>query len=116
MLDLYRALITLRLDYQALAASDDLIGCAFALDDDTIALRRSGGGEVFWIVVRFRSAGTVRLDQAEDVGTRRSGWDIALTTEDPLFSPDPLPPLVDADDAIPVIHFRRAGGVILRRR
>jgi maltooligosyltrehalose trehalohydrolase len=116
VLELYRALITLRLDHPALAASPDLSGCAFAIDDDTVALRRTDGKDVFWIVVRFKLAGTVRLDSigcfGDDLG---AAWTVALTTEEPLFAPDPLPPVIDAGGAAPVIEFKRAGGVILRK-
>jgi len=115
VLELYRALIALRLEHTALAASDDLAGCAFALDDDTVALRRSDHRDVFWIVVRFQTAGTVRLDAAADFDDRGTAWDVAFTTEEPLFSPDPLPPDIDLAAGGPVIHFKRAGGVILRK-
>jgi maltooligosyltrehalose trehalohydrolase len=117
VLELYRALIALRLDHPALAASSDLAGCAFAVDDDTVALRRSEGKAVFWVVARFRSGGTVRLDMiAESESEAGSGWDVVLTTEEPLFARDPLPPDVDVGGKIPVIHFKRAGAVILKSR
>ncbi len=117
VLELYRALIALRLDHPALAASSDLAGCAFAIDDDTVALRRGEGTSVFWVVARFRSGGTVRLDVvAESAGDAGSGWDVVLTTEEPLFAGDPLPPDIDAGGEIPVIHFKRAGAVILKGR
>jgi len=116
VLELYRALISLRLDYPALAASPDLSGCAIAIDQDSVALRRSDGNDVFWIVVRFRSAGTVRLAPdgpfSRDLGAR---WTVALTTEEPLFCLDPQPPDVDADGEAPVMDFKRAGGVVLRK-
>ena len=117
VLELYRALIALRLDHPALAASADLSGSADAIDDDTVAMRRTDGTDVFWIVVRFKTPGTVRLDPLADAGDeRRMSWDVMLTTEDPLFCVDPLPPDVDLGGDPPVIHFKRAGGVILRGR
>lgn len=116
VLELYRALIALRLDYQALAASPNPSGCAVAIDAETVAVRRSDGDQVFWVVVRFRSAGTVRLDAAAvfeaDLG---STWTVALTTEEPLFCLDPRPPDIDVDGEAPVVVFKRAGGVVLRK-
>ena len=52
----------------------------------------------------------------EIVGTREksdSSWRAILTTEDPLFAPDPRPPMIDA--AVPMIRFERPGAVILKR-
>ena len=116
VLELYRALIALRLDYPALGAAPDLSGCAFAIDDDTLALRRSDDKDTFWIVVRFRSAGTVRLDTiaAFDVEPG-SAWSAVLTTEEPVFCPDPQYPDIDLGRAGPVVRFKRAGGVMLKK-
>ena len=113
-LNLYRALMTLRLDHPALGASSELHGDAVALDADTIAMRRAQGDEVFWIVARFRTAGaadlgpTVRAREKSD-----SSWRVLLTTEDPLFAPDPMPPTLD--EKVPLITFERAGAVILKQ-
>ena len=113
-LNLYRALMALRLDYPALGASAELQGDATALDDDTIAIRRAESKDVFWIVARFRTGGTVDIggltSSREQSG---SAWEVVLTTEEPLFAPDPHPPMVDA--AIPMVRFERAGAVILKR-
>lgn len=117
VLELYRALIALRLDHSALGAGSEVKGCAFAVDDDTVAVRRSDGADVFWIIVRFRTAGAVRLDSlAEFAGDADNRWDVALTTEEPLFSANPRPPEIDLNAEGPVIHFERAGGVILRKK
>jgi hypothetical protein len=117
VLELYRALIALRLDHPALGASSDLAGCAAALDDDTVAMRRSNDHDVFWVVVRLKTPGTVRLDTFPQFrNEHHAAWDVAFTTEDPLFSADPLPPDIDRDGDSPVIAFRRAGGVILKSR
>jgi maltooligosyltrehalose trehalohydrolase len=113
-LNLYRTLIALRLDHPALAASSELHGEAVALDDDTIAMRRAQGKDVFWIVARFRTSGIA--DLGSSVAARdRSGasWQVVLTTEDPLFAPDPRPPIVDP--AVPTVRFERAGAVVLKR-
>lgn len=117
VLELYRALIALRLDHPALGASPDFTGSAFAVGDDTIAVQRRDGSEVFWVVARLRSGGMVRLDMlTESDADARSQWDVALTTEEPLFTPDPLPPDVDLGGDIPVVRFQRAGAVILKGR
>jgi maltooligosyltrehalose trehalohydrolase len=118
VLELYRALIALRLDHpSALGASTDTVGEAVVLDDDTLAVRRTDGeDEVFWIVTRFRSAGEVDLGAAinahDDVS---ASWSVVLTTEDPVFATDPRPPEIDEQGG-PLIRFARAGAVILRKR
>ncbi|HEU4936125.1 MAG TPA: malto-oligosyltrehalose trehalohydrolase [Vicinamibacterales bacterium] len=113
-LDLYRTLMTLRLDHPALGASSELQGEAVALDDDTIAMRRAEGDDVFWIVARFRTPGSADLGQITSAHDKSdSSWRVVLTTEDPLFAPDPRPPMVDL--AVPTIRFERAGAVILKR-
>ena len=115
-LELYRALIALRLDHQALGASSHRSACAFAIDADTVALRRADGDEVFWVVLRFRSPGTVRLDGADVFnGDLGSTWTVALTTEEPLFCLDSQPPDIDLGGDGPIIAFKRAGGVVLRK-
>jgi maltooligosyltrehalose trehalohydrolase len=117
VLELYRALIALRLDHPALGASSDLTGCAFALDADTVAMRRGDDHDVFWVVVRFKTPGIVRLDTIpQSDGEPHSAWEVAFTTEEPLFSADPLPPDIELDGDHPVIAFKRAGGVILKSR
>jgi maltooligosyltrehalose trehalohydrolase len=114
--ELYRALIALRLDNPALSASADLSGCAFAVDEDTIALRRADGAAVFCVIVRFRSAGEVGLDSIGEFGLDSgSEWEVVLTTEEPLFALDPRPPEIDTSGP-PIVHFKRPGGVILRKR
>jgi maltooligosyltrehalose trehalohydrolase len=116
VLELYRALIALRLDHpSALGASAGVAGDAIALDDETVAVRRADGGDVFWVIVRFMSAGLVDLtDATEARGEGAAEWSVVLTTEDPLFALDPRPPQVD-ERAGPLIRFERAGAVILRR-
>ena len=115
VLELYRALIMLRLDTPSLSASTDLSGCAFPLDEDTIALRRADEAAVFWVIVRLRSSGEVRLDSiSESALDSGSGWEVVLTTEEPLFAPAPMPPDIDTA-GLPIVHFKRAGGVILRK-
>src|SRR5205085_814054 len=108
--------IALRLDYpSALGASTGLAADAVALDDETIAVRRADGGDVFWAIVRFKSAGVVDLSGATEVrGEDSAEWTVVLTTEDPLFALDPCPPQVDERRG-PLIRFERAGAVILKK-
>ena len=95
VLELYRALIALRLDHpSALGASTETAGDAVAVDDDTLAMRRrDGDDEVFWVVARFRGGGEVDLAAAIDAHEDGSpSWSVVLTTEDPVFAADPRPP------------------------
>ncbi len=113
-LNLYRTLMALRLDHPTLGASSELQGDAMALDHDTIAMRRADGDDVFWIVARLRTSGIADLGPIAGAREKSdSSWRVWLTTEDPLFAPDPRPPVIDP--AVPTIHFERAGAVILKR-
>jgi maltooligosyltrehalose trehalohydrolase len=117
VLELYRALIALRLDHpSALGASTDTAGDAVVIDDETLALRRTDGdNEVFWVVTRFRGGGEVDLAAAIDAREDGSpSWSVVLTTEDPVFAADPRPPVIDEQRG-PRIRFARAGAVILRK-
>lgn len=115
--ELYRALIALRLDHSAaIGASREMSGEATALDGDTIAIRRAGGADVFWIVVRWRGAGIADLSAAVDAaGDAPAEWTIVLTTEEPRFATNPHPPDVDEKGG-PLVRFARAGAVILKKR
>jgi maltooligosyltrehalose trehalohydrolase len=117
VLELYRALIALRLDHpQVLGAAAETSGHAVALDHATVAMRRSDGDDVFWIVTRLIGGGTVDLSSAvEEAGDLDGGWDVVLTTEDPLFALNPIPLDVDEGGG-PRIRFARAGAVIIRKR
>ena len=78
-------------------------------------MRRADGGDVFWVVVRFRTAGVVDLSAAaEGRGETGAEWTVVLTTEDPLFALDSCSPEIDERRG-PLIRFKRAGAVILRR-
>jgi maltooligosyltrehalose trehalohydrolase len=117
VLELYRALIALRLDHStALGASTSVAGEAVALDDETVAMRRADGDQVFWVIARFRSAGVADLSAAtEACGEARAEWTVVLTTEEPLFAVDPRPLEVDERGG-PLIRFERAGAVILKKK
>jgi maltooligosyltrehalose trehalohydrolase len=114
-LSLYRSLLALRREHDALAASDETRGTAVSPDDESIVVRRSENGETFWVVARFKSAGTVNLAEASGAmraGALSEGLEIVLDTEHGEFTADPE--AIDVDG--PLIRFARAGAVILKER
>ncbi len=79
-------------------------------------IRRTEQGKVFWIVARLRGSGPIDLSSFADArGDEGSEWNVVLSTEEPLFAPDPAPPQVDLQAAGPVVHFSRPGAVILQK-
>jgi maltooligosyltrehalose trehalohydrolase len=113
-LALYRRLLQLRREHEALGASDALSADATALDADTIVMRRTcGTGPAFLIVVRLRGEGAI--DPGGHAGESPRGWRVLLTTEDDAFTIDPQPLRIDSGTGAPVIHFPRPGAVILMR-
>ena len=114
--DLYRALLALRLDHPALGASTETAGDAEAPDEGSIVIRRAEFGQVFWIAARLKGAGPVDLAPlVEARGEADGGWTVVLSTEEPLYAPDPAPPQIDWDSRGPVVHFRRPGAVIFQK-
>jgi len=114
-LALYRALLALRREHAALAGSHRTSGDAVAPDDETIVVRRGEHGSIFWIVARFRSAGSVDLESAAAVlgvplDARRVG--VALDSEHGEFAGDPTA----IDVAGLTVTFRRPGAVVLEER
>jgi maltooligosyltrehalose trehalohydrolase len=107
VLDLYRALIDLRRREPALGASQECAGEATAPDEDTVVMRRRGADRTFWIVARLTQPGAV-------VVRLTSPADVALTSEDAAFAPDPTPPVIERGAAGTTIRFQRAGAVILK--
>jgi maltooligosyltrehalose trehalohydrolase len=119
VLALYRALLSLRLEFPALGASERTSGWAVAPDTDTLIMRRPDAEGDFWIVARLRGAGAADLAAARDGSALAGGrdrWRIVLTTEDPTFALEPHPPAVDWNPEGPVVRFVRPGAVILRQR
>jgi maltooligosyltrehalose trehalohydrolase len=111
-LALYRQLLVLRREHQALAASDSYEGHAVAPDDQSIVLRRSDAGETFWIVARLKSSGEIDLaEAAATLGDRvdPARLELVLDTEHAEFTADPEPIHLSG-----TIRFGRAGAVILR--
>ena len=114
-LALYRALLALRLDRRALAASDRTSGCATAPGDNSLVIRRSDGRETFWIVACFRGAAAVELSTASDALRHDLGGaalDVVLDTEHAEFAGTPAH--IDIDGTR--ITFQRPGAIILRQR
>lgn len=114
-LALYRALLALRLEHEALAASDQPSGSAASPDDESIVVRREGDSETCWVVARFQSAGEVNLETAAatlgaPLTTRRLA--LMLDTEHAEFAEAPA--AIHVADA--VVRFARPGAVILRER
>jgi allophanate hydrolase subunit 1 len=68
-------------------------------------------------VARLRGAGSIDLAPlAAARSHRHGGWQVLLTTEEPLFAPDPRPPQIDVAAAGPAVRFERPGAVILKKR
>jgi maltooligosyltrehalose trehalohydrolase len=115
VLALYRALLTLRLDHEALGASDEPAGTSFAPDPDTLIVRRAAGEDVFWIVARMGDPGPVDLAAATGESLRDRRWTTVLSTEEPAYAAEPMPIHVDDDFDGPLVRFERAGAVILKQ-
>ncbi len=113
---LYRALLALRLDHPALGASTETAGDAEAPDESAIVIRRAEYGEVFWVAARLKGAGPVDLAPLAEAREEEDGeWTVVLSTEEPLYAPDPAPPQIDVSGQGPVVHFQRPGAVIFRK-
>ncbi|MGE3510079.1 MAG: malto-oligosyltrehalose trehalohydrolase [Vicinamibacterales bacterium] len=121
-LRLYRALLRLRRSEAALRPGGSFD--AAALDEDTVAVRRSGTTDDLVVVTRLRGAGDVNLTGAlaERGGTRdmdekpsMHDWQVVMTTEDPEFVAD-VPcraPRVDVVSC--TVRFERPSAVVFRR-
>ena len=110
-LALYRALLSLRREHPALSGSDRTAGTAVSPDDDSLVVRRDEGGAVFWIVVRFRSTGSVDLQAvaaALGVPFEARRLRLVLDTEHAEFAADPM--AIDIDERM--IRFQRPGAII----
>ena len=90
----------------------------WAPDPAVIVFRRSAErGDAVWTVARLAGAGDVDLG-AIGAGelVESSEWDVVLTTEDPMFALDPVPPVIDRQPGGPIVRFGRPGAVILKTR
>ena len=107
VLRLYRALLHLR---RSIVCADGAHADIRALDDDTLSLAWSTGGDQpsALVVVRLRGAGRVGLDSAVDDLDR--SWRVALTTEDEPFAACGKPPVLHARE----VEFARASAIVMR--
>jgi maltooligosyltrehalose trehalohydrolase len=111
---LYQALLALRREEPALHAGDRSRLEVSALDEGTIAMRRSSEHRSVLAVVRLTGAGTVDLATAPGVTSREApGWVALLHTEEERFAAEPHPPVILDSGPTPVIQFMRPSAVIL---
>jgi maltooligosyltrehalose trehalohydrolase len=106
-LALYQRLLALRAEHPALQASRCPSGEAWAHGDGAIVMRRRGAGETFVVVAALREPCDVPYAEYAD---ERGPVEPVLSTEDPSFAADPMPPEV----AQGRVAFRRPGAVLLR--
>ena len=109
VLELHRALLRLRHERGALRGSDECETDAEAVNGDTLVMQRGGPDEQrVLIVARLRGYGPI------EVAPLTGGpWRQLLSTEDDLFTADPMPALLDR--AVGVIEFHRPGAIIFTR-
>ena len=116
-LALYRALLALRRQESALSGSGESAGAAFAPDDETLVVRRSDADSTFWIVCRFKSAGTVDLAAAAAAAGHELGdLQLVLDTEHAEFAAAPRPLAITLDRADASVRFERPGAVIVQEQ
>jgi maltooligosyltrehalose trehalohydrolase len=113
VLALYRRLLQLRRAEPALQASTATSGEAFALDADTIAVRRASGRAVYWIIARLRGLGAVNLAPLQEFAAGTAAT-VVISTEDAAFAEDPQPLALSAGDECPRIVFARPGALVLK--
>lgn len=111
-LRLYRALLALRRTEPALRSNECGRFRARAIGEESLLLEHEGapGRSLAW-VVRLRGAGAISL--AGWLGSADRRWEVVLTTEDPGFTPDPMPPHVAHVGADLTITFARPSAVLL---
>ena len=117
VLALYRQLLVLRREHDALAGSDDLAGEAVAPDAGTLVMRRAANGETFWIVARFIDGGEVDLTEAASTlghDLRGVRLDVVLDTEHSEFASEPRAIDVSAMSAATIVRFARPGAIVLK--
>lgn len=112
LLRLYRAGLALRRqhDLGRLERGDYRV---IGRDGELVLDIRRAGREDLVVVVRLGGAGV--LESAEGPGPEGAGWQVALSTEDEAFVPDPRPPTLGPGRPWPRVAFRRAGAVVLTR-
>ena len=117
VLALYRELLNLRRKHSALAGGDELQGEAYAPDAGTIVMRRSAGGDAFWVIARLTSGGNVDLNEAASVlghELRGARLNVLLDTEHAEFAADPTAIDVSTVSGATIVRFARPGAIILQ--
>jgi maltooligosyltrehalose trehalohydrolase len=113
LLRLYRRLLALRREEPSLGARERSgEPVVQAVGDDGLVVRREAPhARPLLAAVRLRGAGVMDLRDhpAAHLAANRA-WAPLLTTEDPPFTAEPSPPVVDA--AGPSVRFARAGAVL----
>jgi maltooligosyltrehalose trehalohydrolase len=115
VLRLYRALLALRRSEPALQTcgrSGELQIRAY--DRDVLMIKREApGGRAVLAVIRLRGKGVVNLKACTTSETAPGKeWRLLLHTEDPMFAPDGIAPVITSSKS--TIDFARAGAVLLR--
>jgi hypothetical protein len=114
VLALYRRLLQLRRTAAALQAGTATSGEAFALDTGSIAVRRTDGPDVYWIVARLRGGGAVNVASLQELAAGLPAATEVLSTEDGAFTEDPQPVTLSAGGDRPRIVFARPGALVLK--
>ncbi|MFB3853060.1 MAG: malto-oligosyltrehalose trehalohydrolase [Vicinamibacterales bacterium] len=121
-LRLYRTLLHLRAQNLATGSGPEAAHGAFELDGDTLLVWRIGRQRrPMALIVRLRGADetTVSVRAADlppatgPTGGNRTGWRLLLTTEDPLYAPDPHPPVLEVARDRLLVRFARPSAVVL---
>jgi hypothetical protein len=97
----------LRETHRGLQATECRTADAWAASEDAIVMCRGNEIERFVIVAQLRGSGVVEYKRCLPHSNR---VEVLLTTEDPRFEPDPVPPAISDG----VVRFERAGAVLLR--
>ena len=115
VLQLYKDLLRIRRTEPALRPGAGFSADAEALDDATVALRRSSATETVIVVCRLAGSGAVEIT-APPVPVDRTSEDLMslLTSEDARFTIDPDPPVITWSGRACTIRFTRPSAVILK--
>ncbi|OFW27771.1 MAG: malto-oligosyltrehalose trehalohydrolase [Acidobacteria bacterium RIFCSPLOWO2_02_FULL_59_13] len=116
MLRFYKRLLELRKTEPALLTHSRESFAISPWDESGLLLRRNAvSGSALLAVFRLQGAGTydLRPNVLSEAGDGNS-WDLLLTSEENLFTPDPLPPQVELSG--PLIRFFRPGAVLFKAR
>jgi len=112
-LRLYRELLHLR-KREALLREVAFDGfSAGTAGEEGLVLLWMGARSALLVLLRLRGAGTVAAASGMPPAPLAGrSWSVVLTTEEPRFVPDPVPPEIDR--AMPEARFARPGAVVMR--